>query len=335
MKKILGLGFKLQTVFFLVVCLVLFTSCATTVKFPVQRPAQIDSKGARAIAVLPFPNEKLISFYNNYYFDAESIASYIQTKLQDRVSETDFFTLVMNAPVLKALQSGTKPPCDMYITGSIYNVSNKLNRTIIKEDEKEENHQDKNKKEKKQILYSRSVSLSINYKIVYTATGQILYSTTQDIQEESAEYHKKQEVPSFFSMIQHDLDYKTRNLVQKLIPYTTTRSITLLKNTSKDSIIEAQMENANQLAKDGLTNQAQAAFAEIYQNTGNFEAGYNAALLLEAIDHLDKAAEQMNQLYIKTRHKKAEKALKEILKEIEYEKQLQGQLDAKNRSTQN
>lgn len=331
MKKILGLSFGLQTVFFLVVSQVLFTSCATTVKFPVQRPAELDSMGAQTIAVLPFSYGNKNFFYYNHSTDSEFVANYIQTKFQDRIGQSDFFTQIEPQPILKAIHNGLKPPCDLYIHGSIYNLSDKLNKVIVKtEEEENKNTKDRSKREKKKILYSRSVSLSVNYKIIYTLTGQILYSTTQHIEEETSEYEVKTQVPNFFSLIQYDLDYKIRTIVKKLVPYTTTRKISLLKDKSKNPIIEAKMESANELAKNGLTSQAQIAFMGIYQDTGSFEAGYNAARLLEAADQLDQAAQLMYQIYMETHHKKAEKALKEILKEIEYAERLQQQLKARN-----
>lgn len=331
MKKIKY--YKIHTTCIILLTVFFLTSCATTIKFPVQRPAEVDSKGATTISVLPFSYGNMIPFYYyNFNYDSEFIATYIHGQLQDKLSQSDFFTQVASTTTLNALKSGLKPPCDIYITGSVYNFSNNLYTVIVKNDPEKESEKNKNKKKEEKVFFGRRVTLSVNYQVVYAATGEVLYSTTQHIDEETSKYEHKREVPGFFSLIQYELDSKIRSFAKKLVPYTTTKRISLLKDKSKDPLIEEQMKVASQIAKDGNYTQAHAIFMEIYQRDRIFEAGYNAALLYEVMGQLDEAALLMSQIYFNTNNPKAQKALKDIQQEIRYREQLQRQLNAQKRN---
>ena len=171
---------------------VLFTSCATSIRFPVERPAEIDSKGATSIAILPFSSGNMSRFYYNYSTDAKVIANYIQEEFQKRILRSGYFTLVSAQGLLK--QSSTASACDLYIHGNMYNFSNEIEKILLKSEENK----------KKQYLYKRKVTLSVKYEVVYSRTNEILYSTTQHIEEESGKYASSWEVPGFFSFMQTD-----------------------------------------------------------------------------------------------------------------------------------
>jgi hypothetical protein len=297
---------------------VLFTSCATSIHFPVERPAEIDSKGATSIAIIPFSTGNMSRFYYNYSTDAKVIANYIQEEFQKRILRSGYFTLVSAQGLLKQSPT-TTPAYDLYIHGNMYNFSNEIEKILLKSEDNK----------KKQYLYKRKVTLSVKYEVVYSKTNEILYSTTQHIEEESSEYVTPREVPSFFSLISSDLSGRINTIAKKLMPYTTTRHLSLLKYKTKDPEIKEAMDTAHKLTKQGLYPLAQSAFMTLYEQQGIFEAGYNAALLLEATGQLQKAEELMSKIFVATNNKKAEKALKEIQKEIRYAQRLQYQKQAR------
>lgn len=302
---------------------VLLTSCATSIRFPVERPAEIDSKGATSIAVLPFSSGNMRRFYYNHNSDSKAIANYIQEQFQQRILRSGFFSLV-SAQGLSSNSRATSPSCDLYIHGAIYNFSNKVEKILLQSEDKK----------KKQYLFKRKATLSVRYEVVHTETNEILYSTTQHIEEESAEYASPREVPDFFSLVSSDLRSRITTITRKLMPYTTTRRIALLKNKSKKPEIKEAMDTALQLAKEGLYSLAQTAFMNIYEQQGLFEAGYNAACILEATGELEAAEQLMSQLLFTTNNKKAAKALKEIQQEIRYAQRLNYQRKAREAATQ-
>lgn len=301
---------------------VLFTSCATSIRFPVERPAEIDSKGATSIAIIPFSTGNMSRFYYNHSSDAKVIANYIQEEFQKRILRSGYFTLVSAQGLLK--QSSTASACDLYIHGNMYNFSNEIEKILLKSEDNK----------KKQYLYKRKVTLSVKYEVVYSRTNEILYSTTQHIEEESSEYVTPREVPSFFSLISSDLSGRINTIAKKLMPYTTTRHLSLLKTKTKEPEIKEALATAHKLTKQGLYPLAQSAFMTLYERQGIFEAGYNAALLLEATGQLQKAEELMSQIFVATNNKKAEKALKEIQKEIRYAQRLHYQKQARKAATE-
>ena len=85
------------------------------------------------------------------------------------------------------------------------------------------------------------------------------------------------------------------------------------------------MKIADNLANRGYIDQAQQKFEQIYYEDGNFAAGYNSALLLEALGRLDEAKQQMEELVSLTGDRKAINALKNIEYEIHQQERLQEQ----------
>ncbi len=303
----------------LLICIpLLLTSCATSVSFPVERPAEIDSRGATSIAIIPFSSGNMGRFHYNHNTDTKTIVNYIQEQFQQRILRSGFFSLI-SSQGLPNKSSSNSTFSDLRIQGNIYNFSNKVKKIPIETEDKK----------KKLYLYKREVSLSVKYEVVYSKTNEILYSTTQHIEEESSEYASSREVPSCFTLISSDLSGRINTITKKLMPYTTTRHLSLLKYKTKDPEIKEAMDTAHKLTKQGLYPLAQSAFMNMYQQQGIFEAGYNAAILLEVTGQLNEAEELMGQLFIATNNPKAEKALKEIQKEIRYAQRLQYQKNAR------
>lgn len=307
-----------------VLMLLVLTSCATSIKFPVERPAEIDSKGANSIAVLPFSSGNMLPFYFNHNADSKVIVNYIQEQFQKKILSSGFFTLIAAQGLPKDGKPNTDAAYDLYIHGNIYNFSNKVEKILVESEDKK----------KKEYIFKRKVSLSVKYQVVYTQTGEILYTTTQHIEEESSEYATERELPDFFSLISSDLNSRITTITKKLMPYTTTRSLSLLNYKTKDEATKEAMKTAQQLAKDRYYSQAQQAYLNIYEQQGIFEAGYNAALLLEATGKLKEAEELMSQLLFSTSNKDASKALQAIQQEIRYSDRLQYQLNAQKLSAQ-
>lgn len=300
------------------------TSCTTSIHFPVERPAEIDSKGATSIAVLPFSSGNMRPFYYNHNSDSKVIANYIQEQFQSKILRSGFFTLIAAQEFPKDSNLTTASAYDLYIHGNIYNFSNNVEKILIESEDKK----------RKEYVFKRKVSLSVKYQVVYAQTEEILYSTTQHIEEESGEYTHASDIPNFFSLVEYDLNSRINSIVKKLAPYTTTRKVALLKNKSKDEATKEAMKTAQQLAKEGLYPLAQRAYMDIYEQQGLFEAGYNAARLLEATGKLKEAEELMRRLSLTVNSKDAVKALQEIQREISYSDRLQYQLNAQKLSIQ-
>ena len=89
-----------------------------------------------------------------------------------------------------------------------------------------------------------------------------------------------------------------------------------------------EMELANEYAKNGNLQGAKETFLEVYEETGLFEAGYNAAILMQALEEYYDAERLMQELVDRTYDKQAVKALSSIKKEMKAKAKVSEQLDS-------
>ena len=90
------------------------------------------------------------------------------------------------------------------------------------------------------------------------------------------------------------------------------------------------MEYAAKLAEKGYYDESYNKYVEIYNARNYFEAYYNAAIILEAKGDYYGARDMMKQLYLQTLDNRAHRALTDIQAEIEYQYQLQQQINERN-----
>lgn len=85
------------------------------------------------------------------------------------------------------------------------------------------------------------------------------------------------------------------------------------------------MEYANKLADKGYYQDSYNEFMRIYNETGLMEAGYNAAVVLEAMGRFVEAQRLMTQVYDNSWDKRAKKELDSINDEISKQKKFNDQ----------
>ena len=86
------------------------------------------------------------------------------------------------------------------------------------------------------------------------------------------------------------------------------------------------MKAADELADDNQLKKASAEFQKIYEETDLLEAGYNAAILQEAMGNLSLAEEMMMDLYNHYPDQRVSKGLSDIRYEISQANRLQKQI---------
>lgn len=312
---------NIKTLFFFCFVLFFLCSCATSLKVAVQRPAELDLDGANSICVVPF------SFKNNFFDffghpSGETISDYLTEKLQDRLLASNYFKVINPNRIGPSMQQESKAPCDVYITGSVYNFYDRIHPFKKKYKVKDK---DGKEKERIKIEYERDIYFTVGYKVINSQTQEIIFSSQKNFDLNSYRYDEKWELPSVFSMAQNEMDSLIKDILNKLEPYTITRRIPLLKDKSDNP----QMEYADSLAKEGDITLALAEFLEVYESTDSFEAGYNASRILEAQGNFAEAEKIMLALYQKTGNKKALQALNEIRYEMQCANKLQKQIAKK------
>ena len=86
------------------------------------------------------------------------------------------------------------------------------------------------------------------------------------------------------------------------------------------------MKAADDMADDSRISQASDEFQKIYDETGLVEAGYNAAILQEALGNFSEAERRMTQVYQEHPDSRVAKGLADIQYEINQANRLQKQI---------
>ena len=324
MKKLLKIPF-----IFILSC-TLF-SCATSIPMNVLRPAELDLGGAEYICVIPFRTSDYV-FYpavgNRLSITIGSsqkvrnkaeknIADYITSGLVSKLSHSQYFKLVSATAVETALRYGNKAPVDVYLTGNIDNFTNDI-VTVKRKVEVDG-------KEVIKTYYSRKVGVSISYQVVDASNNTIISYKNKNIGLESSENLKVNDLPDPIDLIDYQLDSLINQISNELQPYYVTITIKLLKDKTKNP----KMKYADELANDGLIEEARQTFMEVYLAIHQFEAGYNAAQLSVVLGDLEKAYSLMVELVGDTQDKRARTALRDIRNEINLAKKLKEQQRAR------
>ena len=120
--------------------------------------------------------------------------------------------------------------------------------------------------------------------------------------------------------------------MHELQPYTITKSIKLLETKTKDKGLKERMKAADELAKNSMLEKASTEFQNIYKETGLVEAGYNAAILQEALGNLSKAETMMTEVYNANPDSRVAKGLADIQYEISQANRLKQQINETEKS---
>ena len=311
----------------MIATVILFSSCATTVSVKKIQPANFDIKDAKSIAILPFEtsaptgsdfSKNLNSFISiidaivsldSATSEQNYIVSYLEDKIADGVIESNHFQLIDGRSVKSALSKGLPSPADIYIVGYIHNFGSDIDKDVDDEGE---------------VSYKREVSYNISYQVINAKNHTVLGNDREYISGYSSSTSQRYNLESAFDITQYKLDSLARRIIYNIQPHTVSMSYTLLKD--KSDILE--MELANEYAKNGNLQGAKETFLEVYEDTGLYEAGYNAAILMQALEEYYDAERLMQELVDRTYDKQAVKALSSIKKEMKSKAKVSEQLDS-------
>ena len=314
---------KKSFILLIVAIAICLCSCATQVKVVVDRPAELNMNGANSIAILPIQaNEpektETINFLGFFSITRktstpstrEQLADYLTNSLTTKLLSTSYYQVVDSAMVESALKAGNKPPVDVYLTGSINQFNTKVSSEVVESDDGSTT-----------IYYKRSADISVNYRIIDATTGAIVAMRKADYSRTSSSDTDEYKLPSAYDLLTRELDGLASKIMKEVQPYQETMYLSLLKDKTKDP----EFAEADQYAKNGAIQMSYEKFQAIYDKTGYYEAGYNAAILLQALGRLEDARDAMQALVAKTGDKKAINALTAINREISSAEKLKKQ----------
>lgn len=320
------------------------SSCATTVNVRLTRPAQLDLNGAKTIAVLPIQPSSYYREYNtevsighqifvNSFYQLFEIKDpneqmaidSLRTQIERGLLDSPYIKLVSSDAVERSLKKGTLNPADVYLTGEVtyFDVDD-----IRREERREVRPASGDRLAEYAIIsyWIREVELIFRYQIVDSTTEKVISYREIRCSNSSSKYESRNALPGAYSLLESDIRAAARKILQELQPYTVTKSITLLESKTKDKELKARMKSADSLADDSKISQASEEFQKIYDETGLVEAGYNAAILQEALGNFSEAERRMTLLYKEHPDNRVAKGLSDIQYEIKQANRLQKQI---------
>ena len=293
-----------KNIILLILALMLFSSCTSTVALNYKIPAKIDMSEFDTIAVTPtvsYPygnnfsqvvtskDGKVEIESTNVNSMQRNIASSASRDLYNKLSSSSFYKVVytesnqfmgslVNSPI-KGIDAVITPEItSIQVNERIEDVAVKVGEDIVM---KYYLYQDY------YIRYKISVYGSENNALLYASTEDYTYSNKTQITENT--YFTPSNEANLMSFIYGE----NRAFVNLILPHTGTRHIDLMKNYEKVEYLEAAYKavDRNQYAI------AYDIFNEYYKNTHYIPAGYNAALLLASFDRFSEAIALLKEVY--------------------------------------
>ena len=271
---------RLSAVLILVSILCLLSSCATINSSKTVsgvHPANVDLNGAKSITVMPFTVDSKAQLSGQTgAAEAQTAAEYIRECL---IAELE------KSKNLKYKTSGA----DVAISGRI--------TKYIVETEKTGSGSG----------FIRSVVAAVEYDIQNTKSSTILAKNNTSISAESKAYAAEKRLPAAYTLIEPKLPRISTVILQDVQPYTIVNRISLIKVKRNRA-----MRRAYKLFAEGRYSDSMQSYLEIYKNTNLFEAGYNAARLMQIKGDLESAKKISTELFTKFKDTRAANVLHEI-----------------------
>ncbi len=311
------------------------TGCATSVTVTVERPAELDLNGAKSVGMLPFQSKPssstggsrnavivLMDFfgYRNMFYDQDDedrqqLADLLTRKLQERLSNSQYLELVDSNTVQYAISAGNKAPCDVYLTGAISRFETSVESVL-----RTRHYADATIDV---TCYYRVINLEVMYQVVDAVTNKVISLKTVPLELQSRETEERNAVDSVYNLGRPAFEDLVETIMRQLQPYTVKKTLVLLSDPHDDP----EMKYADDIVKSGEVEYGESLFEDIYVRYGYMEAGYNAAILLEALGDLEGARNLMQEVYDIYKDSRALRTLDDIKAEIESAKKLEYQND--------
>jgi TolB-like protein len=271
-------------------------SCATTVPIESVKKPTIDTTGIQKLGVVKdFDSGPGIGSAN-----AEVLRRYLADRASELITATGKFTLV--AP--------TDPNRDGVFTGELTTFATKDSQEAKQRTKKDA---DGNTVTENYTLYKRDVGVGFTYSIISARTGMPIGKVSKTGSDSSsAESPDKLTDPlTLAKSIGNSLlvaggrgggvlyreDPDVSALAKDIVPYIVTEKRKLMKETSKDKAVKAQMKVAMTLVKNKNYEEAITQFDAIAGESGSVAAKTNAGILREALSQTAAARAELTELF--------------------------------------
>jgi hypothetical protein len=239
----------------------------------------MDTNGIERLVVRPFEGSG----------NRRQVAEVLTLIFRDKINGTGVFKVVD--------YTGYRPNmgmADAFLTGTVtvYTVEDGSH-----EEKRTQKTSDGQSVQVQVTVYDRKVSLEFTYRIVNDRDGTVVRNGERQIScTASDSKENRADLQSGLSLARSAAEAVLGTFNREVVPWTSTESLKLEKESSKDKTLKARMKEADALVKAGNIKTAQEAYAQIYADTGSPAAGYNAAILAQPLYGLDAAISRMSSL---------------------------------------
>lgn len=236
---------------------------------------------------------KVLSGYGAFF--ERDLANHLDKKLREKINRLDYFTLNENSRQGYLDVEVKRLEADEYVWG----------KKSTNEDGEEET-----------LFYlQQKLRLEIAFSMVDAKSGLTVYSDTYQERQEFSYLLDPEKGPTIYapdlSPILKDMGERLiSELVDSIAPRWETIYLYLMDNKPKIKSLEA----AYKAVEEGRLTVAYDLFLKEYNNSSHLGAGYNAALILEALQSRDEAIELMERVYRGSASAKVKKQLERMVR---------------------
>ncbi|GHT90947.1 hypothetical protein FACS1894140_0510 [Spirochaetia bacterium] len=305
---------RFSSLFLIVLSVAILAGCATTIPVQVTKLPRVDTSAISKIVVEPFDVSQDTQ-------DERQLAEYLSRTIGDKVLSTNRFTIIEAEDFAQIKKRG-----ENYADVADAWYSGEINRFTVTDSSYEDEVYDSAAKERvPKTMYKREVELEFSYRLVRARDGGIIDRLTL-AGTESAKSEDPEGLTPAQAIARKIVDKQLQNMPRDIAPWTTTEQRTLEKDTTKNP----RMKDAVALVKAGSYRDAQILYSSIYAETGNFAAGYNAAITAELQGYLPEAIELMSRLNTASGNPKARSEYQRMEAALAESKTLETRYDASN-----
>lgn len=316
---------KLRKFFGIALTAALLTGCATTVTYKVDRPADLDLNGARSIAI----ESVIVPSYSRYSSKGDDVvvAQYIENTLAKRINQGGYYTVYTSRD--------RRSNADVYFDAEIvvFEVNDSSRQVKVENPnyiplqpgerrvEKRGSNINTTEKYIYETRYTRKVHFVMKYSFINGINDKTIATKQCEFTKSSSETTDKSSLSDPIDLLRYDLNCLVDDVLYAIQPYQETCSVTLLEDETKSE----DMKQADKLADKGQLVDSYRIFKRVYDQSGYFVAGYNAALLQLAMGNLSQAKAEMQDVYKASGDQRARDYIDYIDKEIQSAQRLQKQ----------
>jgi hypothetical protein len=287
---------KIFNYFLLILIPILFTSCATTVKFSIEHQPPVDMHSMETITVIP------LEWRNNG--NHSYLASSVTKALIAGVKKTKVYKFIDPATLKDVNEMDYWKYVDVYIDAAIIDV-------ITHEKEINETEKDSDGNSKKTISSVRTVAVRIEYEYVRATDYKVLgifdkvahHSSSAQTYDSSDNLAGNIFNAIFAPLFRMPTEMLARTAVRdfssrmsnEFTPYTTMEVRAIAESKNKNPMFN----EAKKLVKQKKYSEAMTIYKNLYEQTGSVVAGYNMAILLAVNKQYNEALMVLTELYNK------------------------------------